>query len=180
MATTFNKIATIEVGSGGTSSIDFINIPQTYTDLQIVFSGRASNTGVASDFRMNLNGYSGLLNWKTLYGTGSGVSSSTFSGYSFANVGAISASGSTANTFNNATIYLPNYSGSTTKTATVDSVSENNGTEGQQQVTAVTWSETAAITQVTIHPYGGGASFAQYSSASLYGILKGSGGATVA
>ena len=40
MATTFFKIASATVGSGGASSIDFTSIPQTYTDLVFVVFGK--------------------------------------------------------------------------------------------------------------------------------------------
>jgi hypothetical protein len=33
MANTYEAIATVEVGSGGASTIDFTSIPSTYTDL---------------------------------------------------------------------------------------------------------------------------------------------------
>ena len=40
MATTFTKIASVTVGSGGASSIDFTSIPSTYTDLCVKLSTR--------------------------------------------------------------------------------------------------------------------------------------------
>jgi hypothetical protein len=35
MPNTYKKIASVVVGSGGSSSINFTNIPQTFTDLKI-------------------------------------------------------------------------------------------------------------------------------------------------
>jgi hypothetical protein len=35
MATTYEAIATVEVGSGGAANIEFTSIPATYTDLVI-------------------------------------------------------------------------------------------------------------------------------------------------
>jgi hypothetical protein len=43
MATTYEAIATVEVGSGGAADIEFTSIPQTYTDL--LCSLRVSRTG---------------------------------------------------------------------------------------------------------------------------------------
>ena len=40
MATTLNLISKQTVGSAGASSITFSNIPQTYTDLKVIISGR--------------------------------------------------------------------------------------------------------------------------------------------
>ena len=48
MPTTFTKIASVSVGAGGASSIDFTSIPSTYTDLVVKVSYRttdATNTG---------------------------------------------------------------------------------------------------------------------------------------
>ena len=50
MATNPNMVAiqTVTVGAGGASSIEFTSIPQTYTDLKVVFSVRdaTNNNGV--------------------------------------------------------------------------------------------------------------------------------------
>jgi hypothetical protein len=45
---TMVKIDTVTVGSGGAASIEFTNIPQTYTDLQIVLSARSATSDVFS------------------------------------------------------------------------------------------------------------------------------------
>jgi hypothetical protein len=43
MATTYEAIATVEVGSGGAATIAFTSIPGTYTDLKLVASTRDTN-----------------------------------------------------------------------------------------------------------------------------------------
>jgi hypothetical protein len=90
-------------------------------------------------------------------------------------VGRASISTDTASTFGNLSIYIPNYAGSADKNFSVDTVSENNATTAYTQIFTGVWANTAAITQITLSL----ANFAQYSNAYLYGILKGSGGATV-
>jgi hypothetical protein len=40
MATTYEAIATVEVGSGGAADIEFTSIPGTYTDLLVCLSKR--------------------------------------------------------------------------------------------------------------------------------------------
>ena len=58
MAATINntlvKIQTVTVGSGGASSIDFTSIPQTYTDLCLVYSARLTTTD--TNWRLKING----------------------------------------------------------------------------------------------------------------------------
>jgi hypothetical protein len=40
MAATYKLIETVTVGSGGAANIEFTSIPQTYTDLKLVISGK--------------------------------------------------------------------------------------------------------------------------------------------
>jgi len=66
-------------------------------------------------------------------------------------------------------LYIPNYAGSANKSASSDSVRENNATGSiQLRLVASLWSNAAAITSVKLVPdYG---NFAIYSTATLYGI----------
>ena len=170
-------IQTITVGAGGASEMVFSSIPQTYTDLLIVHStrqtGAVSFAGVNTQFNSNATGYSS----RRLYGTGSSVASDSQSGNNAIPTGDANAASSTSNTFTTVTMYVPNYTGSTNKSTSSESVAENNATQAFQFMVAGLWGNTAAITSVTI-----GATFTnfvQHSTASLYGITKGSGGATV-
>jgi hypothetical protein len=165
MATTFTLIKTVTVGSGGTTSIDFTSIPATFTDLCLKWSLRASTAVVNTNLNFNSNttGYSG----RQLYGTGAAVASNIISSY-VSNSGLADSSGDTASTFSNCEIYIPNYAGSNYKSFSIDSVTENNATTAYAAFLAGLWSNTAAITSISIS----GLTFVQYSSASLYGILK--------
>jgi hypothetical protein len=40
MATTYDLISSVTVGSGGAANIEFTSIPATYTDLVVLFSGQ--------------------------------------------------------------------------------------------------------------------------------------------
>jgi hypothetical protein len=85
----------------------------------------------------------------------------------------------TSNTFSSTQVYIPNYAGSTNKSVSIDHVTENNATNAYfSGIVAGLWSNTAAITSVKILDQDGG-SLVAGSTASIYGILKGSGGATV-
>jgi hypothetical protein len=67
-------------------------------------------------------------------------------------------------------MYIPNYASSNYKSFSIDSVTENNGTVAYQIMHAGVWSNTAAITSLTITAAGG--NLAQYSTATLYGVYK--------
>jgi hypothetical protein len=162
MATTYEAIATVEVGSGGAASIDFTSIPQTYTDLQLLVCARDNDGGTGSGCSITFNG-TGWSGNRELYSTGSTVGSGTTSGETIA-----SGNGTTANTFGNATVYIPNYTGSNSKAISADGVSENNATSTLMQLLAGNSGVTAAITSLSITP--GGTLFLQYSTATLYGI----------
>jgi hypothetical protein len=165
MANTFELIASSTVGSGGAASISFSSIPSTYTDLCLKVSARADTSTVAmiATFNGSTSGYSN----KRLYGTGSSVASD-----SYLTTGIICVlcndSTYTANTFANGEMYIPNYAGSTYKSASLDGVSENNATTAYAMLTAGLWSNTAAITSITLTPTSG--NVVQYSTAYLYGV----------
>lgn len=169
-------ISTVTVGSGGAATIDFNSIPQTFTDLLILCSARTTQS-LEDDLRVRFNSDTASnYPFRSLFGTGTGSGSGNGT-LNFAYLGAISGTAFTANTFANQSGYIPNYTGSSSKTLSTDSVSENNGTGATQLLVASRWTGTAAITTVTLS--GASANLAQHSTASLYGITRGSGGATV-
>jgi hypothetical protein len=166
---TYTQIGTAQVaGSGGAATLDFTSIPSTYTDLILKVSLRGP-TGYASDTMdtyLRFNGTTTNYSDRLLYGTGSAATSlsETPTGINFRVVG----QNSTASTFGNAEIYIPNYAGSTNKSVSIDAVTENNATSVLTQLEAGLWSNTAAITQITLVPFT--TAFAQYSTAYLYGV----------
>lgn len=165
MATTFTQIGSaVTVGSGGAASIDFSVIPSTYTDLVLKTSVRWSNTG-PDGFNISFNGSTSSFTCRFVEGAGSGTPISS-TGTRFA--GGLEGTGYTANTFGSVEIYIPNYAGSTNKSYSIDSVTENNATQAFSQLIAGLWSNTSAINQITIAPSSG--TFVQYSTAYLYGV----------
>jgi hypothetical protein len=163
MANTFELIASSTVGSGGASSIDFTAIPGTYTDLCVKYSLRVSTTDPNAVVRFN--GLStAIFSAKTLTGTGSSVASSGYSSqsdaYALADISTF-----TANTFSNTELYIPNYAGSSNKSYSIDETTENNATVSYARLGAWLWSNTSAITSISIT-----GSFVQYSTAYLYGV----------
>jgi len=164
----YELIETIEVGSGGASSIEFTSIPQDGVDLVYVASLRCTSTAVLARHYIN-NDTTGNYEWLWLRGTGSAVSSSDSGGSSLYGLTAwVNGSGSTSNTFTNYAVTIPNYTASQNKSWSVDSVDENNATASYQNITAGVWNQTSAITSLSISVNTG--NLAEFSSVSLYKI----------
>jgi hypothetical protein len=169
MPSTYTLISSVTVGSGGAANIAFTSIPATYTDLCIKFSGRGTTALSATSWFMRLNSSGTGYSSKRLYGSGTAAASdSSTSGGIYLVISTMSASTGTANTFGNAEIYIPNYAGSSNKSASIDDVQENNTTQAYAELAASLWSNTAAVTSLSIFPDTG--NLAQYSTAYLYGI----------
>lgn len=163
MALQLFKIASTTVETPQ-ASIDFNSIPSGYTDLCLVLSGRSTTTVDYCEVRFN--GASTNLSGRYLYGNGSTVASSTYQPFIYMN-----SSGNTANTFGNASIYVPNYAASNYKSISIDSVYENNATLAYTELQAGLWSSTSAINQVTLICTGASQNFAAGTTATLYGVL---------
>ncbi len=159
------------------ASITFSSIPQTYTDLVLVWSTRTSRTGdINADIALRFNGSTSGYNLRSLLGTGSSAVSRTNPvGTTGINDVLAPASSTTANTFGSGMAYIPNYTSSTAKSVSIDVTNENNATSNYTQIIAGTWSGTDPITSVSLTDLNS-ANFVQYSSATLYGVLKGSDG----
>ena len=169
MANTYELIASQTVGVLGATSITFSSIANTWTDLKLVSSTRSTVT--SNNFYLGqFNGDSGTSNYRTIILQGDGSSASSISRTSDAGIwaGQSDQSTTTANTFSNNEMYIPNYTSSNYKSISVDSVLENNATTTYSDLNAGLWLSTAAITQKSLVPSVG--NFAQYSSFYLYGI----------
>jgi hypothetical protein len=169
---TYEYINSVTVGSGGASEITFTSIPSTYTDLVVRISGRLNQTGTYDGLNLKFNNTTANSQSRTLNGNGSTLTSTAeTSTYGTRYLG-INISGSTASTFSNIDVYIPNYAGSTYKTASADTVVSNNGAATFLRFGAYLWSNTAAITSITIfnQDYTPSDAFVQHSTARLYGI----------
>ena len=164
---TYTLINSVTVGSGGAATIDFTSIPSTYTDLLIKFSLRDDFAGAVYDnLVIRFNNITTNYSEINLYGNGSTAASAS-TGTTVLRY--INGNTSTSNTFGNGEMYIPNYAGSTNKSASIDTVTENNGTEAWASLNALLWSNTSAITSVKLTP-SSGTLFLEYSTAYLYGI----------
>jgi len=170
MANTYTAIATVTVGSGGASTVEFTSIPATYTDLLLVFSLRSDRSASSISSSLIVNGSTSSYSSRYIRGDGSSVASYTGAS-SYFNPGEVPAATATSSTFGNGMVYIPNYAGSTNKSFSFDNVQENNTTGAYQTMGAGLWSNTSAITSIEIghRDYASG-NFVQYSTATLYGI----------
>ena len=170
MANTYIQIgSTVTVGGGGAATIAFTSIPATFTDLKVVYSARTTDSASWNVAYVKFNTDTTAANYPTRYlfafstTVGSGTANQ-FAGY-------LTSTAMTSSTFANNEIYVPNYLSSTQKSFSVDSVTEgNSATLIPSQLTAGIWTDTSAINQITLTPDAG--NFAEYSTATLYGISK--------
>jgi hypothetical protein len=159
---TYQLIEAKTLGSS-TASITFTSIPQTYTDLKVVFSVR--NTSTENGLLVSFNGSSANFTNRRLYVSGTSIAS--YSGSDLFTY--IVRSDHTANTFGNTEIYIPNYTSSAFKSITIDNVNENDASNSEMALMAGLWSQTANITSIGLASTGAG-SLAQHSTFYLYGI----------
>jgi len=178
MANTYTLIQSITVGSGGAANMTFSSIPSTYTDLKIVGSTRIVGNGEGSNppisrGEITFNGSGGTYSVCMMYGLpnqspttnsagGSGGSRSFYAGSSVGNLAA-------ASIFSNFEIYIPSYTSSLAKVILINDVTENFEVATTEDICAISWSGTSAITSIKLNDYGN-SNYAQYSTASLYGI----------
>jgi hypothetical protein len=171
MALQLYKIATTEVGSAGASSISFTSIPQGYTDLKLVVSGRADGAFDWHQLYLEVNG-STSINIRMLQGSGSAVASYNNSAGECGPI--LDGATATGVAFGSAELYFANYAGSNAKSISIDGVSETNAAGIYQILAAGLYNSSSPITQLTIKPRDATAAyrnFVQYSTATLYGIL---------
>jgi len=171
-------ISTVTVGSGGATSIEFANIPQSYTDLAILLSPRSDANSTGSYVSGRFNNVASIYRHIELYAENSTpTSSKTNAGSSYLfTLGHTPANTATSNTFGNTFIYIPNYTSTNDKSVSAEGTAENNSsTNGNWTVSMTTGlaTLTVPITVITL-TMGNAASsnFMQYSSATLYGIRK--------
>ena len=168
----YESIATVSVGAGGSSTISFTSIPSTYKHLQIRTMSRVTGAGSgAQDSYIYFNSDTTDSNYYShqLYGTGS--SAGAGGGNSSGNGGIISqTNGGTGSVFGVGIMDILDYATANKNRVcrTLGGV-DSNSTNGFIELTSVLWNNTAAITSITIKPTSG-TDFMQYSSFALYGI----------
>jgi hypothetical protein len=158
----YESIATVTVGAGGTTSVSFTSIPSTYKHLQIRVLSLASAGGSSATIEFNgTTAPNALYNTHTLYGNGSTVTASYTASYNFGPdfQGSASAPGATI-------IDILDYADTNKfKTTRVLGGYDANGS-GIVGLTSNLWRNTVAISSIVIKY----TTISQYSSFALYGI----------
>ena len=161
---TYQKIASVSVGSGGSAQMVFSSIPATFSDLIIHVSARSSVSNSVDDIKLDFNGTTTNRSSRYLYGNGSTTGSVTYT----REIGVAPGNTAPANLFGVGKIQITRYAGSNYKSISAFTVTENNATSAYAVATSAIWSNTAAITSIELSlPTG---TFMEHSSADLYGI----------
>ena len=163
--TSYESIATVTVGSGGSSTISFTSIPSDYKHLQIrMISRNTTNNNQSLALRFNSDSGSNY-SYHRLYGFGTGTGADGSANASLILTGTET---NTSSTFGTSITDILDYQ-NTSKFKTTRSLTgwDNNG-DGILFLLSGNWRSTSAITSITITPESN--SFAQYSHFALYGI----------
>jgi hypothetical protein len=174
MPSTFNIISSVTVGSTAVANVTLSSIPQTYTDLYLVFSPHTNRTSyINSDMSLSINGSNANILTSAIFSSSTGVNGST-------GVQALMQGGydglvtNQSLVFGPTSIYFVNYTNSNLKSYGIEFTAEGNTSDMDQARTGFSAglnSNTAAITSITIAP-NSGTNFVQHSSFYLYGISK--------
>jgi len=168
--TSYESIATVTVGSGGSSTVTFSSIPSTYTHLQLRAIARCNRSGLGqAGCRIRFNSDTGSnYAFHQLYGNGSLAGSEGYSSQTEMNLGELPAATAPANTFGVVLLDILDYA-NTDKYKVMREIGANdrNGA-GQIGYNSGLWLNTNAITSITL--FETVSSWIEYSSFALYGI----------
>lgn len=168
-----------QVASGSASNIVFNNIPQNYTDLEVVMSTRDGITSAGSYILWGINNasssiYSGTSVYQSIIDYGTSVAGLRESNQTYFGIARLacnsSSNGFTANTFSTIKIYFPNYYDNDFKTANVQ-VSAPNGTVNTYATSynALLYRANAPIRSMN---FSAPANYVAGSTFTLYGIAR--------
>lgn len=168
----YESIATVTVGSGGSSSVSFTSIASTYSHLQLRYIGGSSNSASNDQIILRFNSDSSSSNYTThqLQGNGSAASAYGFGTGGFAGAYLDKAlTGNSTTIFGAGVVDILDYA-NTNKNKTMRSLQgyDANG-NGFITLQSALWLNTAAITSITA-VLSSSTNFRQYSHFALYGI----------
>jgi hypothetical protein len=174
VTTSYESIATVTVGGGGSASASFTSIPATYTHLQLRWIGRASqaNTGLGVYMRINNNTGSNYAR-HSLRGNGSAASATNSVSTTEISLGGVPGSSSPSDMFGVGIIDILDYT-NTNKYKTIRSMQgTNQNTTADDSIFFVSgfmFANTNAVTQIDVVADSTGVGFVEYSQFALYGI----------
>jgi hypothetical protein len=166
----FESIATISVGAGGSSGVTFSSIPSTYKHLQVRSMSRTTRNDASVDgIYMRLNGdTAGNYSTHFIFGDGASASVNGYANYSIMLGTFLGADAQTAANVFTASIYdILDYASTSKYKTTRTTAGYDSNSQGGVALSSGSWRSTSAVTSVTLLAEG---SFVQYSSFGLYGI----------
>ena len=169
----YESIATVTIGSGGASNIEFSSIPATYTHLQIRLIAEGADVSGPGPMSLDVvvNSDTGAnYSRHRLYGDGSSAAADAGTSQADMFGGLVNYSASVNNIFGAAVIDILDYA-NTNKYKTLRSLSgyDANGS-GYVMFLSGLWQSTSAITNIKIYPDNRSYTLRQHSSFALYGI----------
>jgi len=169
----YESIATVTVGSGGSSTIEFTSIPSTYKHLQIRGIARVDRSTTQTYLRLRFNSDSGTnYSYHGVSGNGSTTGTDAGASQDFIETLRFPGATSTANIFGAIVIDILDYANTNKyKTTRALGGADQNGS-GEIWLQSGNWRNTTAISSITLLEAITG-NFVQYSTFALYGI-KGS------
>jgi len=173
MANTYVALAK-SVLTSSTATVTFSSIPQTYTDLILLFSTRDDRpANNQNSFSLVINGDTGTNYSNTnVYGYQSNVVySDRRTSAAFLRVSTSNTLNNTADTFTNGELIFSNYTSTSSRAISLSCVMENNTTTGIYMpfLSAQLYRGTSALSSFVMTPESS-ASFVSGSSFYLYGI----------
>jgi hypothetical protein len=160
------SIATVTVGSGGASSIEFASIPGGFQHLQIRYL--VASSGTDNNFAFRFNGDSGAnYTLHELAGNGTSATAGGLTGVGFARVGYWQTGNLTQPYVG--IVDILDYT-STSKNTVLRSFNgcDTNGGDGFTRLNSSLWLNTAAVTSVSFFTVK--QNLPQHSTAALYGL----------
>jgi hypothetical protein len=166
----YESIATVTVGAGGSSSISFSSIPSTYSHLQIRGISRSTFSNAGGDYlALTFNSDTGAnYAQHQIGGNGTSVGAAAYTSQNSGYIQRGTAALNLSNTFGAFIFDVLDYT-NTNKYKTVRNLGgyEDN-TNGTIYLASDLWMSTSAITSLSLAPSTG--NFSQYSHFALYGI----------
>jgi hypothetical protein len=161
----YESIATVTVGSGGSSQIEFTSIPATYTHLQVRGIWAHSTTNVAAVIRLNTD--SGA-NYTQHILRGNGDTASASGQTDLTGTGVTIAANSGSGGFGASIIDILDYTNTNKYTTMRILAGQDVNGAGNLRLYSGLWLNTNAITNIRIVP--NDSTFNQYTQFALYGI----------
>lgn len=166
MPTTYDSIATTTLGSAS-NSVTFSSIPQTYTDLRLIW--RITSSSVGTDTLVRFNGNSSADKYITyIGGTGSSNTIGNLNAQTSFYTSLFDSTSQTQPVF--LTLDIMNYRTTHYKSFLATALFDKNGSGGPC-LTVGTWPQSSAIDSITCF-LDAGATMAAGTTLTLYGILK--------